>query len=431
MNQNSINTNNIYNKNEIKNKLQNFQEGKDYFITPTKEGKIKDYTFFNDRLKSLFGGNNWIPVRVWQEKYDDQNVSYRGHFEEGKNYSSSIQSWVYDPIYQGDQGTEDFPFLTGIKWDKHSRYEIHGEEGRVLPNEELQHHWRRGWSWTYTGKGEKHSLSSIERLNTVTTLSLGPTKKIDFAENQEVENHRRNLVKLEEKKIKLKDKIEGLSSHIATEHPIADEKGLAHEKELRGLEKVLIVVNDKIRYHEDWLKNYHYNENTQQKGRIGRETEGKLADCCNCGLKEIKFLDNYCQKCGAELCDKAKSIHSNLEKENFELRQQLAQVQAELAKVLAELKKLTGKNEALDKLDQQQAWNEKAMREGSAAQIREQVNKSQALVQEASMAKTENTTAPQSENKPKNGVPPYAIVGGSLAACLGIIVFCWKKRSRK
>jgi hypothetical protein len=42
-----------------------------------------------------------------------------------------------------------------------------------------------------------------------------------------------------------------LTAHIATEHPVADEKGLEHEKELRKLEKDLATTNDKIRYHED------------------------------------------------------------------------------------------------------------------------------------------------------------------------------------
>jgi len=48
----------FYNPKEVENKLHNFQEGKDYFVTPSREPEIKDYTFFNDRLKSLFGGNN-------------------------------------------------------------------------------------------------------------------------------------------------------------------------------------------------------------------------------------------------------------------------------------------------------------------------------------------------------------------------------------
>jgi hypothetical protein len=53
-----MNANNIYNQNEIESKLQEFTEGKDYFVTPSTESKVADYTFFNDRLKSLFGGNN-------------------------------------------------------------------------------------------------------------------------------------------------------------------------------------------------------------------------------------------------------------------------------------------------------------------------------------------------------------------------------------
>jgi len=48
----------FYNLKEVENKLHNFQEGKDYFVTPSREPEIKDYTFYNDRLKSLFGGNN-------------------------------------------------------------------------------------------------------------------------------------------------------------------------------------------------------------------------------------------------------------------------------------------------------------------------------------------------------------------------------------
>jgi len=44
-----------------------------------------------------------VPVRVQQEKYDDEKFSYRGHFEEGKlgnnggSYSYSYQSWTGMP----------------------------------------------------------------------------------------------------------------------------------------------------------------------------------------------------------------------------------------------------------------------------------------------------------------------------------------------
>jgi hypothetical protein len=70
-------------------------------------------------------------------------------------------------------------------------------------------------------------------------------------ESGEVESHRRNLAEFEEKKGLLKNKIKGLSEHIRTEHPIADEKGLEHEKELRELEQELVEVNNEISYHEN------------------------------------------------------------------------------------------------------------------------------------------------------------------------------------
>jgi len=126
-------------------------------------------------------------------------------------------------------------------------------------------------------------------------------------------------------------------------------------------------------------------------------------------------------KCRTELCEKAKSAKSDkseLEKENSELRQQLAQVQAELAKVLAELKKLTGKGG--EKLEQQQAENEKAIKEGSITEVKEQIAKSQALVQEASVKNTANPV-----NEPnKGGTLPYLIGGSLLVAGLGGVVFC-------
>ena len=161
---------------------------------------------------------------------------------------------------------------------------------------------------------------------------------------------------------------------------------------------------------------------------MGREN--KPTGCCNCGFRDIRLSDKYCQKCGAELCDKAKSAHSDLEKENYELRQQLAQVQAELAKVLAELKKLTGKENK--KLEQQQVENEKVMKNYStASQIKEQVQKSQTLMKELSL--NEKTTASE-KNEPKNSSLPY-LIGGALLVAGGLgalAISCLiKKRSKK
>jgi len=84
------NINNIFNKNEIENKLKNFQEGKDYSVSPTEEPNIKTYNFHNDKLRSVFRSDR-APVRVTKEAYDGKDYAYRGHFEEGKNYRYSAQ----------------------------------------------------------------------------------------------------------------------------------------------------------------------------------------------------------------------------------------------------------------------------------------------------------------------------------------------------
>jgi len=88
--------NNIFNKNEIENKLKDFKEGQDYSISPTDEPNIKAYNFHNDKLRSMFVGGK-VPVKIAQETYDDKNYSYRGHFEEGKDYYYSHQVWEGNP----------------------------------------------------------------------------------------------------------------------------------------------------------------------------------------------------------------------------------------------------------------------------------------------------------------------------------------------
>src|SRR5215204_6369828 len=114
------NINNIFNKNEIENKLKNFQEGKDYSVSPTDESNIKTYNFHNDKLRSVFR-NDRVPVRVTQEAYNGKDYTYRGHFEEGKDYSYSRQDWQFGENYQGNRGTDVFGegefknFMDGIK----------------------------------------------------------------------------------------------------------------------------------------------------------------------------------------------------------------------------------------------------------------------------------------------------------------------------
>ena len=93
--------NNIFNKNEVENKLKDFKEGKDYSVSPTDEPNIKTYNFHNDKLRSVFRGDR-VPVRITQEAYDGKDYTYRGHFEEGKDYRYSSQHWHFGDNYPAD-----------------------------------------------------------------------------------------------------------------------------------------------------------------------------------------------------------------------------------------------------------------------------------------------------------------------------------------
>jgi len=127
------------------------------------------------------------------------------------------------------------------------------------------------------------------------------------------------------------------------------------------------------------------------------------------------------------LCDKAKSVKSDLVQENHELRQQLTEVQKQLAEVLAELKKLKSNinGEGSEKLNQQIAHNERLIKNGeniSATEVQEQVQKSQALMKEFN-----TTVAPTKDNKAL-----YVLGGSTLVALMAIIgYFLVKKYKRK
>ncbi|CAI2187512.1 972_t:CDS:2, partial [Funneliformis geosporum] len=98
---------------QVENKLKNFKEGQDYSIVPTDEPNVKTYNFHNDKLRSAFRGDK-VPVRVTQEAYDGQDYTYRGHFEEGKDYRYTRS------IFAGRQ--------EGIS--EHSKVEVYGEGGK-------------------------------------------------------------------------------------------------------------------------------------------------------------------------------------------------------------------------------------------------------------------------------------------------------------
>ncbi|CAG8837114.1 28934_t:CDS:2, partial [Racocetra persica] len=91
--------------------------------------------------------------------------------------------------------------------------------------------------------------------------------------------------------------------------------------------------------------------------------------------------------------------HSDLRKENHELRQQLAEVKKQLAEVLEELRKLKNNSSGSDseKLEQQIIHNEKLIKNSEAVsvnEIKDQINKSQAL-----MNKVSATGVPNKDDK--------------------------------
>jgi len=186
------------------------------------------------------------------------------------------------------------------------------------------------------------------------------------------------------------------------------------------------TTNEKV------LKYPYYSEKVYGVGKLNGCCNGSFNDCCNCGFKGIRPSDKYCMECSAELCDKAKAGKSDLENENRELKNQLAEVQKQLTEVLEELKKLrnssAGRNNK--ELDQQIDYNEKLIRnvkEVPEVEIKEQVQKSQTLMNELNNA----ATSPAKDNK-GNGSLPYVIGGSVLVVSAAIIgYFLVKKNKRK
>jgi len=88
---------------------------------------------------------------------------------------------------------------------------------------------------------------------------------------------------------------------------------------------------------------------------------------------------------------------------------------------VAELKKL-GQNSR--ELEQQQAENERAITSGSVAEVKQQVQKSQALAQKVKTHPVKTKT--NEEKQPDNGSHPYLVGGSLLAVGLGVVgVSAW------
>ena len=107
----------------------------------------------------------------------------------------------------------------------------------------------------------------------------------------------------------------------------------------------------------------------------------------------------------------------------------MSEVKNQLAQVLDELKKLkrNTNGKGSEKLEQQIVQNEKLIKEGekvSVAEVQEQVNKSQALMNEF------NTVSSTKDNK-GNGSLPYVIGGSVILASAGIIGYLLLKKDKR
>jgi len=95
---------------------------------------------------------------------------------------------------------------------------------------------------------------------------------------------------------------------------------------------------------------------------------------------------------------------------------------------LAELKKLKSTGKDSEKLNQQIIQNERLI-EGSSAvsetEVRDQINKSEALMKEFN-----TTVSPVDDNKNDNNLLPYTIGGSIILASAGIIGYCLLKKNR-
>lgn len=387
------NSNNIFNKNEIENKLRDFKEGKDYSVSPTDEPNIKTYNFHNDKLRSVFR-NDRVPVRITQEAYDGKDYTYRGHFEEGKDYRYTHQSWQFGENYQGNRGTDVFGegefknLMDGIKWDEHYQ--------ENTPNK-----WTIGWK--YRGKGNLNGNNEPKRIEP----NFGGWLDI-FGGNDSGWSDEQRIKDLEDKIGEWKQKLNYLESQPKNEKI---------NWEIERFRKDIKDAENTIRT----LKNQQSKNST---------FDSKPAGCCNCGFNDIRPSDSYCQKCGAFLCDEAKKVQSDLRKENHELRQELSEVKNQSAQVLAELKKLKNNSVGQNKqeLDQQIVKNEQLIKDGekvSEMELRKQVQNSEALLKNQLL----NTTSPVNDNKKGNGSLPYLIVGSAFVL-VGIIGYCLVKKNR-
>lgn len=395
--------NNVFQKKEVENQLKNFQEGRDYSVTPTGEPDVKIYTFHNEQLRSKLGCDK-IPVWVRKETYNGQDYTYRGHFEQGKDYQYTWQQWNYGENYQGNRGTdilnhgtnifggEQFKnWMDEVKWDEHHR-EYKNEND-----------WKAGW--TYRGKPGKNKsvfgfglpdlndgetrTESIEigRVNPIeTTGYASPNKVVGHIHNSDKENWKKCCPDACHRSPNCKGMIDPHDSYFVCQD--CDVYFCSPEcKEMQEARK----CKNKIEY-----------------------VPGNLAKNSNSSTEKD---DN----------------HSNLQKENHQLREQLFAVQKQLTEFLERLAKLESQEakKLTEELVETKKVNQIFLANGGEREIKEQVQKSHDLLQKVS-ASVGNTTN-NDINKKNNGSSIFpCLAGGSLLlGSILVLGYYWLKKNKK
>lgn len=331
--------NNAFNKNEVESKLKDFKEGTDYSISPTDEPNIETYNFYNDKLRSMFRGDK-VPVRIVREAYDGKDYTYRGHFEEGKDYRYSAQYWDYS------KGKNDYQETRSWNYPKPVESWVENELKRG------------GKGFNITSFGGKIGESGLTK-------------------EWEGEEHFHGGVEDKEKNILPGTPCATCGKRISQNqgHYICKEHKEHHCSRMCA---------------EQWYK---------------------------CHMEWVAGDEN--------------NNSSDLQKENHDLRQQLAEVKQQLAEVLEELKKLKSNINGKDneKLNQQINYNEKLIKDSentSLTEVKDQINKSQALMKEF------NTGVSNSQDNKGNEKLPYVIGGSVVLTVAGIIgYFLVRKNKRK
>lgn len=146
--------NDIFEKQELQNKLQGFQEGKDYSISPAEDGKQIYDIHSIDLKKSLWGDR--IPVWCKVEVYDKENEHYRGRFEGYEDGYRSIQFWWRGKETNPEAkkfGGSSYPDFDHFEWEmKHFFENLEGidefkalsETGNVFDDWRVRERFRKG-----------------------------------------------------------------------------------------------------------------------------------------------------------------------------------------------------------------------------------------------------------------------------------------------